>query len=557
MSAIGDYIHLTSLGYTNPQPKRNGILPHDYTNSMIKESDALSVFMAQKRNIDAIVAARGNTATAEQIEKRIKKLQAFNENDPEEAKIFYNTLIQKIQEDLEVTLSETLLASPADGSDDEIIKKLRNNIKKVQDAQNVANMMSKGSVSIEETLLPLAQQIKTILKQIEDKKLDTENIKDAESKINNITAYLENFISAFNSYNNSTGKKTRTLFNVRENKLKSAGTSITINSVSNSPSISVADFVGLVKQLAKDLGYSLSKKQGDAAELVVATASAMGYTAADKKLDEIFKVAKSNNILTGKNSGQVIYKNNKNALAESISHEIGDGYIIDDYSGIIVSQGASQDKVDVKFYLNSEEPAFNTSVKNYKLNTVKKFGFGGVSGSPFLYLAQQIQNNNFINHWINSTILHTKEAGSVVNDSTGKYYGFAHGVMKYTLVIIGAIGGLNKVANGVEYKQDTADYLVWNDPTSKNGMRVFAFSDIFKNIYEDIANNFSGQWSESYDKNFMSSNWSIGRMLKEAKNEGNKKVYQQIRRRTQKALIYMHQAKISTKFFLNNKFLPS
>ena len=575
MSAIGDYIHLTQSGYENPQPKGSGVLPYGYTNSMISEKEAISVFQNQKNKIKEGISKRGKNSIAKQIQQKIRALQAVGEtNSNSNAKQFYQALVNRIQESLNIILNESLKAAPKANSPEELIKNLKESLNKIYTAQNDLQK-SGGSVSIEETLIPFSEEIKKLIEDLQNNKINVSKVEDLDKKRKEIEQFVSNFCDIFNNLNTNLEtyrlargvEKTRTLFSIRENTIKGSNSlleskgikqkSIVIQNTDSSISISIFEFAQIVRNLVNDLGYSLSKKQGDAAEMVVAAASALGYSSANKTVDRIFNEITngSNNIWTGKQTGRIFYQNDKNSFAETIEAEIGKGYTYDKDSGLIVSQGASQDKVDVKFYLNSRTPPFNTSVKNYKLNTVKKYGFGGVSGSPFLYLAKEMHNNDFVNHWINSTIWHSDGPGETKDVSCGKHYQLAHRIMKYTLVIIGAIGGVEKLYDSTIKQQDVADYLVWNDPTSNEGMKVYAFSDIFKNAYEDIALDKSGNWSKSYDNNFVTKNWSAGKMLLEAKQEGKNKVFQQMRRRIQKALVYMHQAKISTKFFLEKSTL--
>lgn len=564
MSAIGDYIHLTKGGYEDPKEKKYGILPYGYSNSMISEKEAINTFQNQKKKIKEAVSLRGNTSTAAQIQKQIRELQGIGESDNSAIKKFYKALINKIEESLNVVLNNSLKATPKTNTPEDLIKKLKDNLKKIYTAQNDLQK-SGGSVSIEETLVPFANEVAQLMQELEDNKINTKKVEDLIEKKQRINQYVDNFCKVFNNLNTDiqqvSSGKTRTLFSIRENAIKKNNKMSERGIIifgTDSGYISVFEFAQIVRALVDDLGYSLNKKQGDAAEIVVAAASAIGYSSASKTVDQVFKevVDNPNNIWTGKQTSQIFYKDNKDSFAEHIQAEIGDGYTFDKQSGLIVSQLGSQDKVDVKFYLNSTIPPLNTTIKNYKLNTVKKHGFGGVSGSPFLYLAKEMNNNNFVNHWINSTIYHSQAAGSTLNIGTGRHATFAHQIMKYTLVVIGAIGGVNKLYDNNIKQQDMADYLVWNDPTSKEGMRVYAISDILKKAFEDVALNGSGNWSKSYDDNFITKNWSAGKMLLESKSEGKKTIYQQIRRRTQKALLYMHQAKISTKFYLQKKFLP-
>ena len=403
MSAIGDYIHLTQSGYENPQPKRSGVLPYGYTNSMISEKEAISVFQNQKNKIKEGISKRGKNSIAKQIQQKIRALQAVGEtNSNSNAKQFYQALVNRIQESLN----------------------------KIYTAQNDLQKSS-GSVSIEETLIPFSEEIKKLMEDLQNNKINVSKVEDLDKKRKEIEQFVSNFCDIFSNLNTNLEtyrlargvEKTRTLFSIRENTIKGSNSllenkgikqkSIVIQNTDSSISISIFEFAQIVRNLVNDLGYSLSKKQGDAAEMVVAAASALGYSSANKTVDRVFNEITngSNNIWTGKQTGQIFYQNDKNSFAETIEAEIGKGYTYDKDSGLIVSQGASQDKVDVKFYLNSRTPPFNTSVKNYKLNTVKKYGFGGVSGSPFLYLAKEMHNNDFVNHWINSTIWHSGGPG--------------------------------------------------------------------------------------------------------------------------------------------------
>ena len=206
---------------------------------------------------------------------------------------------------------------------------------------------------------------------------------------------------------------------------------------------------------------------------------------------------------------------------------------------------ATQDKIDVFFSADTVERILGSSsnaapdnmrmsVKNYSLNTVLSQGFGGVSGSAFLYLIQ-LQDVNFINHWINLTITH--EDDSEFNKNSVQLIEKAHQEMIQTLIIIGAVGGTLKMKENEDGgfsvgKQGTANYLVWRrriGGKDNNRWHVYAMNTLLSPIQNSAA---LDKYVEGYD--FKSnSNWKT-----ERKNA--------ISDRIEDVLLLMHQRKITT-----------
>lgn len=554
MSAIGDYIHLTYQGYADPRFKNFNILPKDYHNFGIAEAQAEKVFQQQRNRMKDLIKDRGNPATAQEIENKIQSFQGLMESDPNKQREFYQNFIRLMENDLGAIFTDYLQASPMADTPEANIKNIKEALNRIRIARDEVGG-SKGSVSISKTLAVLADGVNKLNEDLSKGMVNIKKIENLEKKKQELDDYVSSYINRINEL--SKNKRTKNaLFNISKNKSseKSGEEEIIIKTKDGSKSITVVEFAEIVHDLTKNMSYSLYKKQGDAAELVAAAASAVGYYKANMKVEELFKNAKKDTFWKGKESGKIAYFPNE--IAEKMGRELdSQRWDIDEKSGLVIARLASQNKVDVNFYLDSEKEPHPLSVKNYNYHTVKKRGFGGVSGSPFLFLAQEFRNPNFINHWINATIWHSDSAGSTSNAVLGSpsFREEAHLLMQYSLIIIGALGGVRKITSeGSIQNTDVPDYLVWNDLTAQTGkgMHVIPFSVILDNLEIRIREN----WVEGYDA-FLDDDWSAGRMLQEVQSAGKFLTPMQIRRRISKVLAYMHKVKITTHFFLEDSLL--
>lgn len=550
MSAIGDYIHLTRMGYQNPQPKGQGVKPFGYTNVMIKESDSLTVFEQQREKMQRLASQRGSKEVAKKIQKQIREFQGV-EGDSTKARLFYGYLLKAIEDDLEIVLRDNLKAAPqagSSGSELTTIKRALDNIKAVDSKGR------KGGVKFEQTLMPFYREVIKLYLSLQQGLLNLKTINNLNKQKKDLENYIVGFIEAMNEIKGS-GRKIFQIKTIQNGEWQEPEKIIT---ASNGTTISMWDFAMLIDELVKKLNYINAEKQGLAAEIVAAAASATSRTLAQQTIDKAFVNEVKRQSVIGNKKGQVYF--DVSDFAESMYTGIEKGYSFDEKSGIMISDLASSDKVDVKFYLNEDEAnPLNLSIKNYLRQTVIDRGFGGVSSAPFLNLVNQMNNNDFINHWINATIWHGEDfEHNLYNEMRGKYWKTAHTIMKYSLVVFSMVKSGKKIYNGQVGESDTADYLVWNNASGSKtqGMVVYPMSELLKNIYLQIAiNEDNKSWVEGYDEKFMSPDeWSTVKMFKIAKANYRKTV-PQIRKRISLALIKMFQAKISTHLFLSNDLM--
>ena len=563
MSAIGDYVHLTYEGYNDPDSaqKSPDAFPRNYTHLKMKESEAESAFKKQRDRMKKLIAGRGNAATAKIIQDRIRTFQGAMGDNSDKQRQFYNQFIRVLEKNLEVTFDELLEAAPAADSPvatPEVIS-IKKALRNIHDATRRKVKKGLAGVSFKNTLVPLQNALEKLGNDIQNGTINIENVDEVQRWWTSLQSEVISYTNSLNAISRIEGHPD--IFIVTNNSAKSKakeaeGITISITN-SNGKSLNLIDFAQLVTYVITLLSPNLKKAKGTAAELVVAAASAVSAGKALKTADDAMKEAAAYH--KGTQKGKIAYK--PSGMAEDIMRELDNKHWkLDEKSGVITAKLATQNKEDVTFYV--DEQPFAVSVKNYVYPLAKYKGFTGVSGSPFLFLAQELdaENDMFVNHWINSTIYHTSAAGQTDNSVLGspKNIDEAHALMRYSLVVLGALGGVRKVFNDTFDKTSVVDYLVWNDSTGRTGegMHVFAFKDVLEKVYDKIEEN-PNKWVSGYNEKFTTDEWSAGKMLESVKKSGKYITPMQIKRRISKLLAYMHSAKITTHFFLDDEIFPS
>lgn len=559
MSAIGDYIHLTNKGYDY------GILPkiaRDFAETPTKQSDAVQAFINQKQKLDEMVTARGNTAEALKIQKGIYTFLNFLNSPSQDNKDFILKIIERIEEELKVEINTRCLdvKNPMQKTPERAVSDLQKILKDIQGTRSSDGSLQQRAYIVAKTARTLVESFKKFDQDLTNGILDVRKIKESYNTISNILntgriliqeiekkysdkknqsyLFIQNFSGA-----TPTSYYTKEAFYVTDPK--------------TGAKISLITFAQELEKILSPFSFNANEKKGKVAELMLAAGSAWYQQRCKNRIDKVMKEAMSKNIWQGALKTNTTYITGK--FIPGFEQQEITSYkqmTLDDETSILVNTGGgSDDKVDVMFYYSPNKPPAALSVKNYSLHTVQKEGFSGVKGAPFLSLLQ-LFNVDFVNHWINNTILHAQWDNHYKPYQRGKYLQQAHQLMRYGLVIYGALGGYVKtdMNSMTTTNQKQVDYLVWNNNSSiqANDIRVYPFSDILKNCYSKLST--LSQWIDETGDNdygfFSTKNWSTVKFLKLVDNSISSPS-EQAQLRILALLMKMHEIKISTHIFIS------
>lgn len=553
-SVIGDYIHLTNKGYDY------GILPksvqsENFTNHL-KQSDALGVFKEQKNKIDRMIQSKGTIEEAKVMENQISNFLNLLDSPNQDDKNFLNKIVANVEQDLKTEIDSRCMnvKDPLEGTVDKSIVFLKRLAKDIQKDKGKDGQIKQQAYITAQRVYELIKQFNNFNDMLKtgviDKKLlgriDVDDVMDRSQQL----------IDAINTLYPDGGRSKSRLY-IRDYKKQTKKGSkynkdaFYITDSKTGDKISLLTFAEEIGELLGPISWDSNQKKGDVAELMLAAGSAYFKNAAEKNLQKTMSTVTSEKIWRGKNkTNTTIVTGNFISAFRTVDLPGYEKIKLDDSAEVIVAKGeGSQDKVDVIFYYSPNLGAVKTSVKNYSLYNVKKSGFSGVSEAPFLSLVHLL-DANFVNHWINNTILHARWSNFYKPDQRGVYIAQAHQVMKYALIAYGALGGYIKTdrETGITGAQDQVDYLVWNNnkDIKKHDIRVYPFSQLLANCYEDIEKN-SGWINQTGDTDygyFYTKDWSTVKFLKMA--GADKNVAAQAARRVLLMLTKLHEIKIST-----------
>ncbi len=176
----------------------------------------------------------------------------------------------------------------------------------------------------------------------------------------------------------------------------------------------------------------------------------------------------------------------------------------------INSENATKVKTNVTFEINIDgvKRRANLSVKNYIMEKVgdnvihAQNAISLVSGSNFLYMIQNENKNNFVNHWMNATQrfytykVKTKD-GKLVNRYKGVGLSAqsgaiiaarkeAHRTMKQLLAWKALTGaGLYSKSSSTAKQNADANLLMISDATGKHGVKVFTMKQVYDAVFGD------------------------------------------------------------------------
>lgn len=572
MSAIGDYIHLTSQGYFY------GIVPATLNEDVFsvegareqRSNKAAARLEIHRETMRKMVKKRGKKEIATNIQNAIDAFIDFTSGTKQTnatKKAFFDDVIKLISDEVKTEIETACLnVTPREGTIDYDIASLKDIAKRIYNTETkTANQLYLNSSAVEKLKTSLGNILKDIQSQGTVNDFLLEQMSKSTQEIRNICKVVQ---QALEDINQMTGRRMfiqDTTIVVPDPKDKKGSlkqyqkNQFMITNALTNKQISIIDFISyLNKEFLNDISWGSAKKKGDVAELIVSTVSAYTKAGAQVTAQQAFETGKQQ-MWQGRLGGHTAYIQENfipgatSYLAQQLSK---------DYELLPRQQGAgiraikkSADKVDVLFYYGQQENEKATvSVKNYAEYTARTKGFGGVSGAPMLSLLQSF-DQGFVNHWINETIQHTDFTNRFsASEQRPSGMDAAHMLMLYSLVVIGAIGGAQKSNNGGVGNQTQVDYLVWNNNSSKEGLsiKVYPFSMILENCENLISQQNYKKWVPSYEY-FFSDEWS---MLNFLNTNGHDDPAQEMKSRVLRLLAQLHKIKITTHFFLP-EYAPS
>ena len=391
MSAIGDYIHRTALGY-----RQHGIS---------KKGDFLDCnYGKQRKRIYNKLKNFNKMKEKDKLEKSLQKiLSTKNKSENSNIALIQKVVYNKLSEDFNSALGKINWETGD----------IEKGLKQVEDAKEAT------SSKIRESENQNRFYIRTIEKRIQALEIQVNNLrkdgkeKDAntlQSKIEDIYNSLNEILKGFNIIEGKRGYKTL---------LKNQDEGLAKISIENNENVS--NLVTTINQLIKDYSSqpAINLQKGDLFEYVIALAPYVSENMAKKELRDILDLK-----VLGKDRSKVKINFEKNFSKtinfNSLSFK---GYSSDKYNKTMISYGASQDKVDV--ILDWEGYPYPISAKNVNLSYPD---IHILSGSSLLYLIQD-ENANFINHWLNIIVTHEDE-----QNMPNKNLSAIHNTMHLTLL---------------------------------------------------------------------------------------------------------------------------
>lgn len=556
--AIGNYIHLTSQGYSY------GLVPRTlddtvFTKTAAKEqksTKATGVFQRHQSMIQGMVAAKGNDIEAEKIQNTINNFTSLLQSSNQSDKDFYQKIIELTANEIKAELDSICLnVKPLKGSLDEDIARAKEIAKRMYDSSTGS---SKQVYLNGATVAEFINRMGRILNRIENGVLninDIKNINQSEQEIKNFTQSIRETLDIINK---RTGKRLylRNANGEIKNSRGSGGvmkyqkSAFMITDPDTGKQTSIIEFAKMLSEELLDyLSWNSAEKKGKAAELFLSAISAYSKGVAGTSAEQVFKTGKDK-MWVGQKGGNVVYLNENFIPGFKINDSSYKEIKIGKKSGL-KARGVSPDKVDAIFYYDEVRSA-KISIKNYAEYIVKTRGFSGVSGASFLSLIQWFEPS-FVNHWINATIQHADMFSYDYQRPGDKPLNIydAHKIMLGSLVVLGALGGTQRLYNGQLRGQDQPDYLVWNNNSATGGapdIKVYAMSTLLKNCLDTITIHNSSKWVEGYDY-FLSNEWSTINFYNEIKKM-KEDPSEEMKLRIINLLSKLHQIKISTHFFL-------
>ena len=396
MSAIGDYIHATSLGYSGYGVPKGPFYDEGVKQIIRDRENKLMQWNAQR-----VIPPRVKEELQNAIEGEIELLDSFSkaDNDSEENKMaeaFFEDFVEELEKEFSAGINRMDINAYKQSGN--IIQGAQSWVA-AQDAYyasehwiNEATVKTKELITeIDMTLQKIAQNDNLTLSRIQERighlqgrenelvaALQSANWVQGKSK--RLTSIVNTYLAEIKKYmgNNKILKKGQA--NQKVNKL-------------------IKDYVSAIRK--KDLSSNLSGATG---EILTKLASA--------KIDSIAKGNIKNMMsnIIGSVSSQRLVANMSTEFVDVEDLSNGKYKIFDDKTGMITANAASE-KIDVEIYLKDQrEAGIYASVKNYSTATLETASFKSQNALSLLW---NENGDNLINHYL--TLCSVKYTGKHTN----------------------------------------------------------------------------------------------------------------------------------------------
>lgn len=524
MSAIGDYVHLAIRDEIFPGGKvtgyETGIAPEGYNQDM-RMAEAKMIFRTQKTRIKqfANLERQYLSGLAQEIETDMSSVV----NGTGDAQKDFEKMLLQISAELAVDIDKKLNVSIGRENLTEgelAVKKLKERWNRLQ--QNKESLQYQTLNSIIKELQTIIDNLTTMRALVDGTQVqqDLQHLKSIKTRLSNIV---------------STSTKDTSLIKLKTHKDENKQGYDILNLYKSA--VNILNHYRIMRATTSD--------KGDVLEFLTAMISCYqehGKYIADEKWKELMQGDPTHLTYRAEN-----FRNDKfdfvEVLASLPTYAVQDGYVIR-------TGGASKDKVDVTFCIGATQAKI--SAKNYSKRGMLagRHGhpvnmFGGVSGSPLLFLIQN-ENHSFINHWMNVTVAHPD------GDIDQGLLQFAHRVMIITLIAKGIYGEVLKskrtqIGQNIQYSanlSEKAQFLLWNDSDSGK-IKVLPLGSILLHMIKQVDISPVGSYGigESYSQSFINNrsfSWGMPRC--------DYTIIQAlpIEQRLKALLLHMHNTKITT-----------
>lgn len=290
---------------------------------------------------------------------------------------------------------------------------------------------------------------------------------------------IENYIADLNSiFSHITSYKNATEPIVKNQLIKIEKTKTLLNNIlKNNPGVKtfyLDKSATLTKVLSSvvacyeyDFALGTAQDKGDIGEVAGAYAAVFVANNCNISLDKVHDIINKKVVLTGKttSSPRLNTDNNKKNKVFSSRYTLG-------YSTWDMVQKETQNKADIIVTYGNEP--MKISFKNYSENGISEFGIKTTTGSSLLtYIVDE--DTNFINHWINTTVIANRNEGNDEDsmlDAKRKTY---HNIMKLIILL--------KSIRGAAGRQHNANIFAFNLRSGgKNAFKVYSLYDIIEKM---------------------------------------------------------------------------
>ena len=442
IGAIGDYIHLTWKGYKGEIESTNDKTPIFKTWGEVKESIQKEIEDKQKSNMLKV--------QAEQLEKKYNTFLAIaageeKVKDEQEAKDI-ERVMQEIQLELQEKIPLAILKKDltVDFDDTPTHHKIDLNSSKKFDAIKIKQNIQDLEILVNRAVGNLQKDSKRLADINKAYKEFTDLQKEFITIVNTLIQEVKNnsvdlpsdlkafYIplskkAKFNKKYDEEGMEAQLNFlkkNLKEENVAKMrnflqvynNLIIALGHQNKSNALGEIGEIGAAK-ITQLLGYNINLKGQEAAYTALFDTFVYNPT----KVERSKNSNKSWTTITTKMSEKEVKKYEKQNLERRLkSFSDSQSWTLNGVSGkqmasLMLSSLPSQNKIDMTIQLEDNSKPVGVSIKNYDISESK--GISVVTGSPFLYMVQalNINNNDFVNHWLNLTTYHNQRDGKAVS----------------------------------------------------------------------------------------------------------------------------------------------